>query len=181
MVAAIGAVFVGLARDEHPARVVMARIGGARFHGLGDGVLQRASNDCGPAALAHCLRRLGRVAPYPDPESGVPLGPRGCSLGALAEEASRRGWSVVVRRIGPDELAAVRPPAILHLRPGHFVVWEGRTRDGRWAGHDPAVGRVSWSHRALAIRWGGEILHGQGAVEAAPRDASGPVGRSRPK
>jgi ABC-type bacteriocin/lantibiotic exporter with double-glycine peptidase domain len=106
------------------------------------------------------LRRLGREVPYPDPESGIRVGPRGCSLGELAAEASRRGWNVVVRRIDVEELAAVAPPAILHWRPGHFVVYEGWSPDGRCRGHDPAVGTVSWSRWSLALRWGGEILHG---------------------
>jgi ABC-type bacteriocin/lantibiotic exporter with double-glycine peptidase domain len=173
--AAAGVVVVGLARGDHPARIVMAALGGARFHGVGTGVLQRSSNDCGPAALAHCLRRLGREAPYPDPESRIRIGPRGCSLGELATEASRQGWPVVVRRIELAELAGVEAPAILHLRPGHFVVYEGWGPDGRCRGHDPAVGSVSWSRWSLALRWGGEILHG------APAHDAGAVGRSPPK
>jgi hypothetical protein len=172
--AVVGAGAVGLARHDHPVLVVMAALGGARFDGVG-GVLQRSSNDCGPAALAHCLRRLGREAPYPDPESEIRMGPRGCSLGALAEEASRRGWEVVVRRIELADLRGVAPPAILHLRPGHFVVYEGWDGGGRCRGHDPAVGAVSWSVRSLGLRWGGEILHGAREPDAAP------VGRSPPK
>jgi ABC-type bacteriocin/lantibiotic exporter with double-glycine peptidase domain len=173
--AAVGVVAIRVARRAEPARVLMAGLSGARFHEVGTGVLQRFSNDCGPAALAHCLRRLGREAPYPDPESRVRIGPRGCSLGELAEEASRRGWEVVVRRIEVAELARVAPPAILHLRPGHFVVFEGWGADGRCRGHDPAVGAVSWSRWSLGLRWGGEILHG------APEGEAGPVGRSPPK
>jgi len=172
-VATTGVVGAGLASFDEPGRALMARARGARFLGVGGGVLQRATNDCGPAALAHCLRLRGRHAPYPDPDSALRLGPRGCSLGELAEEAARRGWSVVVRRLEVGELAAVPPPAILHLRPGHFVVYEGPGADGRFEGHDPAIGRVSWSRRALASRWGGEILHG-----AEPADG---VGRPRTK
>ena len=156
---AAGVLAAGLGRSENPWGEVLARLQGARFHGAG-GVRQQAANDCGPAALAHCLRRLGRAAPYPDPDGRLTPGPRGCTFAELAAEARRLGWPVRVRRIVPARLGDVALPAILWLRRGHFVVVEGRTPDGRWLGHDPALGRVSWTPEALERAWGGEILHG---------------------
>ncbi|MBZ0266864.1 hypothetical protein K8I85_01800 [bacterium] len=144
---------------EHPGRFLLARVRGGRFVEIGDGVLQRRANDCGPAALVHCLRLLGEDAPYPDPACRVPLTARGCRMDALAEEAERRGREVRTRRLPPDGgLGSVTPPAILHAREGHYLVFEGVRQDGTVVLHDPALGRVLHSPRALARRWSGHVL-----------------------
>ena len=100
----------------------------------GDGVMQRAANDCGPAALVHCLRRFGTSVPYPDPGSTIRLGPRGCGFDQLVEEAARWGRRARHRRVSPGLVGDVESPAILYLRRGHFVVLEGTAlrRDSSW-------------------------------------------------
>jgi ABC-type bacteriocin/lantibiotic exporter with double-glycine peptidase domain len=159
-------VAVALGRTEDPLRTAMARWHGARFHGIGDGVLQLRSNDCGPAALAHCLRRLGQPVRYPDFGRGIRLSRRGCTLEQLVEVALQWDWRAVRRRIEPADLAGVSPPAILYLRHGHFVAYEGRSADGRYVFHDPALGRLSYSFESLVRRWGGEILCGAHGTSA---------------
>ncbi len=148
-----------LAREEHPGRFLLAALHGGRFEGVG-GVLQTAANDCGPAALAHCLRRLGVDAPYPDPDGGVVLTSRGCRLDALAEEAERKGRPSRLRRLSPDatDPERLQVPSILHVREGHFLVYEGRTEGGRIAVHDPALGSVSLSEVVFRRRWTGHVL-----------------------
>lgn len=147
-----------LARTEHPGRFLLAAARGGRFVEIGDGVLQTGPNDCGPAALAHCLRELGVAATYPDPSCRVPLTDRGCRMDALADEAARLGWVTRTRRLDPDRIRDVRPPAILHSREGHFLVYEGMSPGGRVLLHDPAVGRITHTPRSLARRWTGHVL-----------------------
>ena len=156
-----GVVLLGsgvLARMEHPGRFLLVVAQGGRFLEAGEGVMQSGANDCGPAALAHCLRRLGAAAPYPDPESTVALGTRGCRLDALAADAARWGWRATLRRLPATEVAQVDPPAIVHVREGHFLVLEGFRGDGTVVFHDPAVGRVAFSRAAWARRWTGHVL-----------------------
>ncbi|GJM44607.1 MAG: hypothetical protein DHS20C21_14490 [Gemmatimonadota bacterium] len=147
-----------VARMEHPARFLLVAIQGGRFLEVGSGVLQTGPNDCGPAALAHCLRRLGADAPYPDPECTVPLGRNGCRLDALAADAERQGWSTRVRRLATGEVGSVLPPAILHSREGHFLVLERVGTDGEVFLHDPAVGSIRHSAASWARRWTGHVL-----------------------
>lgn len=153
----VGALFF-LAGMEHPGRFLLVAARGGRFVEVGNGVMQHGRNDCGPAALAHCLRRLGESAPYPDPESGIVLSDRGCRLDALGAEAARQGWATRVRRLTPADLDSIQAPAILHVREGHFLVLEGREGEGTVLLHDPAIGRVSHSPRSLGRRWTGYVL-----------------------
>lgn len=143
---------------ESPARRLAAMGQGARFLEVGDGVLQRAGNDCGPAALAHCLRRSGTAAPYPDAASSIRLGPRGCGFDQLVEEAQRMGRRAVHRHIQPARADSLTAPAVLYLRRGHFVAYEGVGADGRVIVHDPAIGRISFSPEVLARLWTGDVL-----------------------
>ncbi|MFN8178357.1 MAG: cysteine peptidase family C39 domain-containing protein [bacterium] len=143
------------ARWPVPALVAWAR--DARFLGEG-GVRQRRATDCGPAALTEALRCLGMDVPYPDPEGGIALGPRGCGLDDLERAAARRGAVARMRRLDPPELDGVRAPAVLHLREGHFVVFEGRGPSGGVLIVDPSLGRLEQSSRNLARHWSGWVL-----------------------
>lgn len=127
---------------------------------MSGGVLQQRANDCGPAALAHCLRQLGAEAPYPDPDGRVVLTRRGCRLDALAAEAERKGWHPRMRRLSvhSQDLSELRTPAIVHVKEGHFLVFEGVTGAGRVVLHDPALGRISHSERTFRRRWTGHVL-----------------------
>jgi ATP-binding cassette subfamily B protein RaxB len=142
------------------------------------GIRQRGRNDCGPAALAHCLRRLGAAVAYPDPGIRVRPGPRGCRLDELAAEADRLGWMARARRADRCHLRRLRPPAILHVDGDHFVVLEGRER-GRWLLHDPARGPVRCSARALTARWTGWVLE-IGPRRPGPGSHPGPGVPARP-
>lgn len=143
---------------ESPLPTLAAMVQGGRYLGPGDGVMQLRANDCGPAALAECLRRLGEPVPYPDPASGVRLGPRGCGFGELVAEAERYGHRAVHCRVSPDSPRGLRPPAVLYLRRGHFVVYVGPREGGGLVIHDPAIGRVALGHRALGRQWTGDVL-----------------------
>lgn len=154
----VGAAGAVVARWDHPAQRLAARAGGGRFLEAGDGVRQVRRNDCGPAALAHCLRRIGVPAPYPDPESTVRLGPHGCGFGELVREAARWGRRAEHRRVDPPRIDSVAAPAVLYLRRGHFVAYEGTDGLGRRIVHDPALGRMSFSPEGLRHVWTGDVL-----------------------
>lgn len=157
-VAGIAGGAVAVSGWESPLPTLAAMVQGGRYLGPGEGVRQLRANDCGPAALAECLRRLGTPVPYPDPESGVRLGPRGCGFGELVAEAERYGYRAVHRKVDSAEILRVRPPAVLYLRRGHFVVYEGSREDGELTVHDPAIGRVALSPGALRRIWTGDVM-----------------------
>lgn len=144
--------------SEHALPSLVAWVRGARFVEARNVVRQRRANDCGPAALAEGLRRLGLDAPYPGPAERIVLGPRGCALQDLAEEAFRYGAVAKVRRLAPREVGEVAPPAILHLTEGHFVVLEGRTADGNFLIADPSLGRLEQPPSSLVRHWSGYAL-----------------------
>jgi ABC-type bacteriocin/lantibiotic exporter with double-glycine peptidase domain len=63
-----------------------------------------------------------------------------------------------MRRIDPTEIDDVRAPAVLHLRRGHYVVFEGRSAAGMLRLHDPSLGLVEQSRADLSRSWSGWVL-----------------------
>ncbi len=153
-----GCLLAGIARAPQPVPAAVAWVRGARLVPDAGGVRQRGAADCGPAALAHAALRLGRPTPYPDPESPLRPGPRGCRLDEVAREAERRG--LVPRLVHTDgsRPEALAPPAILHLKADHFVVLEGRTGAGDFRVHDPSLGALELPPGALRAQWSGWAL-----------------------
>ena len=151
-----GAARLSVTQGSLPSFVAWVR--GARLVGVQDVVRQRRSNDCGPAALAEGLRELGVAVPYPDPSAAVKLSRQGCGLEDLAREAERRGVRARLVRLDPSEVDAVMPPAVLHLKEGHFVLLQARTDRGAALLVDPSLGRLEQSPRSLARHWSGYAL-----------------------
>ena len=150
---ASGAAWLGRSQESLPAFVAWTQ--GARLLDQ-EGIRQRQANDCGPAALAHALRQIGIAAPYPN-ASLVP-GEDGCRMDDIDREASRLGASSRLRHLPTSALESVGVPAVLHLRRGHYVVLEGRTRSGGFVLHDPSLGRIEQSRSVVAEQWSGWVL-----------------------
>ena len=148
---------IRVAGTDRPAARAAAWWHGGRLLEGGGEFRQLAANDCGPAALARCLHALGEEITYPDPGLVVPLGRRGCALGELAAEASRRGHRVAVERRPVGELERIDPPAVLFLRRGHFVALEG-FEAGEVLVHDPAIGRLAFPPAVARRQWSGDVL-----------------------
>jgi ABC-type bacteriocin/lantibiotic exporter with double-glycine peptidase domain len=139
---------------------------------LGDGgdALQREADACGPAALAALLATCGRGAPGQSLLWSIcrrPCG--GTTLGGLAAAARALGYSCDVQWCGA--LAMLEPPAIVHLRRGHFVVLEAR------AAHaarilDPAWGRLTVPWPVLDARSSGAVLVLVGAKRRSPPEGT---------
>ena len=147
-----------IGRSPRSGLAALAWVRGARVVDGPVGVRQRRANDCGPAALAHVLHRFGRSVPYPDPGSGLALGPKGCRLDEIAREAERLGLVARLRQADASAPEVIREPAILHLTVGHFIVLEGRTPAGDLLVHDPSLGSLAISRKSLARQWSGWAL-----------------------
>lgn len=120
-------------------------------------VRQRKPGDCGIAALAMVLRfhRLPVALRRLRDECGVSS--RGSSAVALVESARKHGLNAQTFKLDIDALPRVAVPAILHIRPGHFVVMERTTQDYVDL-LDPALGRFRMPMRRLARSFTGIVV-----------------------
>ncbi len=146
-------------RDDGALRLRLRALSrGATFLDQHDVVLQRRGNDCGPAALAMALCRLGYRTSLSELSASIPLTPRGCSLLDLQRAAENRGARARGYLLSRPDLSSVRLPCILHLSGNHFVVAAARRADGRIEVLDPSLGRVAYRPAVLAWRWDGNVL-----------------------
>lgn len=140
-------------------RMAQVQWQGGRLLGEEGVVLQRAANDCGPAALANLLILMG-VTPPPLDSIATLAGttPHGTSLGALARAAERLGLPARVRRFAPARVAAGAPPTLVWIGRSHFVVVAARSAEGVLTVVDPQIGSYRVPEAAFARVWSGEAL-----------------------
>ena len=133
-----------------------------------DGVVfQRASNDCGLAAMEMVGRALGAGWTSSDLAREIPLSARGTSMLALRDFAFRHGVNATGWKLAFSDLSTIRLPAIAFVDGHHYVVVTSVDADGADI-QDPAAGRVRWPARTLARRWRGEILTFEQRMRARP-------------
>jgi hypothetical protein len=118
---------------------------------------QQEAADCGVAALVMVARYRGLVVSPEGLRRRLPVGPAGVSLLALQDAASSLGFRSRAVRLGFEQLAGVRLPAIAHLRDGHYVVLYARAPDGVVAG-DPAAGIRTLPAATFRQAWSGNLL-----------------------
>jgi hypothetical protein len=118
---------------------------------------QRGPADCGVAALAMALRGLGSDVTFEQLAALTPLGPAGASLAALARAAQQAGGRAAAVRVGLEQLADARLPAVAHIGGGHFVTLFEVSHDTVVIG-DPAEGIRSVSTSAFRRDWSGHLL-----------------------
>jgi predicted double-glycine peptidase len=140
-------------------RMAQVRWEGGRLLGQDGVVLQRAANDCGPAALANLLILMG-VTPPPLDSIALLAGTtaQGTSLGALARAAAVLGQPARVLRFVPARVAAGAPPTLVWIGRSHFVVLAARSAGGVLTVVDPQIGRYRVPEAAFAKDWSGEAL-----------------------
>ena len=138
---------------------------------------QRSVDSCGPAALRRVVRNvvaprqgtataeLVRIAQQVD--AVLATQGLGCTLGDIGRAAACLG--LTGRLFVVHDLNEVRPPAILHLRRGHFVVLESNAPQ-RVQFFDPAHGVMRAHPSRLALQWSGAVLQLAGAT---PRQHAG--------
>jgi len=129
-------------------------------------VRQQLDYSCGAAALATLLT-YGLDAPTDEesllravfeplsPEQLVDLQKNGLSLRHLQVLAEQRGFKAQGFRLGADQLAKLRRPVIVFIRPGgypHFAVLKG-VRDGRAYLADPSLGNVRMPLTRFVEQW----------------------------
>ena len=138
-----------------------------------DGVfLQRTATDCGGAALKMIFDRLDIPMEYGPLLQRLHSGPQGTTMSSMKELAESAGLLCEGWRLGPDDLPGIPLPAVLLLRPRHFVVVETvRPPDGVLI-LDPLRGRLRVPLRRLLADWKGESL-----LFIKPGNRAGPHGR----
>ncbi|MBI2842083.1 MAG: hypothetical protein HYX78_01645 [Armatimonadetes bacterium] len=84
---------------------------------------------CGPKCLLAVCQRFGVEASLEELAALSGADERGASLAGLDAVARAKGLEVVGKKIGVDELAGLKCPAIAHLWNNHFVVVEAESPD----------------------------------------------------
>jgi ABC-type bacteriocin/lantibiotic exporter with double-glycine peptidase domain len=96
--------------------------------------------DCGAACLAMVLASFGRHVPLDELRDLTGTGRDGVTALSLAHAARLHRLSARGVQADVDDLAHLPRGSILHWEMGHFVVLDGRTRNGIRVA-DPATGR----------------------------------------
>jgi ATP-binding cassette subfamily B protein RaxB len=120
-------------------------------------VSQEEATDCGVAALAMVARFHGQSVSLAGLRQGIRLGPRGASLLELQRGAAALGFRCRAVRVGVEQLASVRLPALAHLADEHYVVVYALEHGGVVVG-DPATGVVTLPTDAFRRAWTGTLL-----------------------
>lgn len=102
-------------------------------------VRQSTATDCGAAALAMLLRRLGVHAEYAAVRETTGWSRDGLSAHALVSAGGRLGVPLRGVAVGTTDIRAIPAPAILHWEDSHFVVLN-RWRLGAAEVLDPLLG-----------------------------------------
>jgi ATP-binding cassette subfamily B protein len=120
--------------------------------------------ECGAACLTMILGFYGRNVPLAEMRSECGVSRDGVSALALVRAATVHGLDAAGVRLEPQDLRALRLPAILHWELDHFVVLE---RVGRrsFTIVDPAIGRRRVSATEVARLFTGVAL----VFEPTPR------------
>lgn len=124
-------------------------------------ILQSAQGECGLACLAMIARTFTLPVTLAQLRDRFRPSPRGLSLTRLISIGEKIGLNCRAIRLEPDELRALRCPAVLHWDMTHFVVLERITR-AKAVICDPNIGRVELSMREVGDRFTGiavEVSH----------------------
>ena len=122
---------------------------------------QAEASECGLACLAMVAARYGFEADMPTFRRQFGTSLRGATLKRVMEIADRIGLSCRPLRVEPDELGAVRLPAILHWNLNHFVVLTriaGTARSKRYWINDPAQGTRVFGEGEFSRLFTGVVL-----------------------
>ncbi len=116
---------------------------------------------CGPNSLWIAAQRLGVQADLDEVIQASGIGERGATLWNLKLAAEQLGLHAEGVRMTWDELCALENPAVLFVRPDHFVCVDPSERDSEMDAlriHDLPL-PASWITReGLESKWSGETL-----------------------
>jgi ABC-type bacteriocin/lantibiotic exporter with double-glycine peptidase domain len=152
--------------------------GGVEYLGRDGIFFQHTATDCGGAALTMIFDRFDIAMEYRVLLERLHTGTEGAAMSSMKELAQSAGLLCEGWRLAPHDLSVVPLPAILLLRPHHFVVLAGVSSPHWVLILDPMRGRLRVPVRRLLAVWTGESL-----LFSKPGDGAGLHGRwfARPR
>lgn len=120
-------------------------------------VRQTTARTCGPAALATLCQYRGIPATEAEIARLAGTTARGTSMWGLLRAAEQKGLAAEACRLTLGELRHAPKPALLFLRPGHFVLVTETGTDGVTV-LDPSIGKRRLTPDELQRQWRGETL-----------------------
>lgn len=142
--------------DVRLARVMRARILGCELLSDDGVVFQSGRLDCGPAALAMAIERLGRDRP-PDLVRRAREMRWGWTVDQLVEVSSNYGVEAQAQHVDASELKGLSSPSIVLWGP-HFVVIEKVRDDEHLIILDPSTGRMLVPVSVIAKQFRGRAV-----------------------
>lgn len=104
-------------------------------------VLQMEATECGAASLAMILGRLGRFVPLHVLREDCRISRDGSKASFVMKASEKYGLEAHGYRASANQLDEYPTPAIIFWDFNHFLVYEGRSRDGKYFYlNDPALG-----------------------------------------
>jgi ABC-type bacteriocin/lantibiotic exporter with double-glycine peptidase domain len=145
---------------------------GVKYLGRDGIFLQRNATDCGGAALKMIFDRFEIAMEYPLLLQRLHTGAEGTAMSSMKALAESVGLLCEGWRLAPRDLYVIPLPAVLLLRPHHFVVVEAVNSPQSVVILDPLRGRLRMDVRRLVLVWKGESL-----LFSKPGDSAGLHGR----
>lgn len=131
--------------------------------------LQTENAECGLVCLAYASAKLGAPPDMGEMRRKFLVSNRGTDLKQMVEIAAAMDMASRAVRCELEELSQLKLPAILHWNLKHFVVLE-KVTSKHVVVHDPAVGKVKFTHAEASRRFTGVALEISQAPAFKPRN-----------
>lgn len=118
---------------------------------------RNAMVDCGPKSLEMILEQKHIKTSDQEMRTLISLGQAGSTMEQLKEASERKGLQAWGVKVNATQLAALPRPFIVHIRPDHFVVVTGATKD-KIEFTDPHKGDSYRTKEKFEKIWQGYVL-----------------------
>lgn len=118
---------------------------------------QQEAADCGVASLAMIARFHGLTVSVEVLRQQIEVSRAGASLQELQRAAAGLGLRSLAVRVGPEQLAQIALPALVHFQGGHYGVLYAWGVEGAVVG-DPATGILRMSQEMFGRNCSGNLL-----------------------
>lgn len=163
-------IFTGHQFIEHPDywKKTVAFFKGAKYLGEDGVILQKHSNDCGPAALKMVFDYFKIPVTLEEIAEKV-LGERGSSMLSLKEMAELKGLKAEGWQFAFKDIKKIGLPAIAFVNGGHYVIISKIAHNGKIIVLDPSIGKLEYSPWRFRMIWKGEALIFKSSKQSAVR------------